>query len=81
MHFILNAFDQAYVCLIEFHLKCNQSKEKDYKHYYTIGIPAIDAFKQFVRMSYNQTNNKTQIMGFSINVFEKVVKHLPYQLN
>ena len=46
-----------------------------------IGIPAIDAFKQFVRVSYNQTNNKTHIVGFSINVFEKVVKHLPYQLN
>ncbi|PQQ15592.1 glutamate receptor 2.9-like [Prunus yedoensis var. nudiflora] len=45
-----------------------------------IGIPARGAFNQFVKVSYDQERNETQISGFSIDVFEAAVKHLPYQL-
>ncbi|KAH0988489.1 hypothetical protein GBA52_015666 [Prunus armeniaca] len=45
-----------------------------------IGIPARGAFNQFVKVSYDQERNETKISGFSIDVFEAAVKHLPYQL-
>ncbi|KAL4372475.1 hypothetical protein S245_022055 [Arachis hypogaea] len=45
-----------------------------------IGVPAGDPCPQFVNVSYNQRLNQTHITGFSIHVFEAVVKHLPYQL-
>ena len=45
-----------------------------------IGVPAGDPCPQFVNVSYDQTLNQTHITGFSINVFEAVVKRLPYHL-
>ncbi|XP_072054531.1 glutamate receptor 2.9-like isoform X1 [Arachis hypogaea] len=45
-----------------------------------IGVPAGDPCPQFVNVSYDQRLNQTHITGFSIHVFEAVVKHLPYQL-
>ncbi|KAJ8772836.1 hypothetical protein K2173_028013 [Erythroxylum novogranatense] len=43
-----------------------------------IGVPAKGAFDQFVRVTFDQGDNRTYVTGFSINVFEAVVKHLPY---
>jgi hypothetical protein len=45
-----------------------------------IGVPAMGAFNQFVRVSYEQDLNRTFITGFSIEVFQAAVKRLPYQL-
>ncbi|KAK7311069.1 hypothetical protein RJT34_08962 [Clitoria ternatea] len=45
-----------------------------------IGVPAIDPCPQFVSVSHDERLNKTQFKGFSINVFETVVKLLPYHL-
>ncbi|PON65079.1 Ionotropic glutamate receptor [Parasponia andersonii] len=46
-----------------------------------IGVPAGAAFKQFVRVSNLQYKNATLVSGFSVNVFEEVVKRLPYELH
>ncbi|TKY57819.1 Glutamate receptor 2.1 [Spatholobus suberectus] len=46
-----------------------------------IGVPAIDPCPQFVNISHDKRLiNETQFTGFSINVFESVVKRLPYHL-
>ncbi|KAG4953535.1 hypothetical protein JHK87_039129 [Glycine soja] len=45
-----------------------------------IGVPAIDPCPQFVNVSHDKRLNETQFTGFSINVFESVVKRLPYHL-
>ncbi|XP_020206106.1 glutamate receptor 2.7 [Cajanus cajan] len=45
-----------------------------------IGVPAIDPCPQFVNVSHDKRLNETQFTGFSINVFESVVKRLPYPL-
>lgn len=45
-----------------------------------IGVPARGAFNQFVRVSSVQGQNGTCVTGFSIHVFEAVVKRLPYNL-
>ncbi|KAF8410065.1 hypothetical protein HHK36_002587 [Tetracentron sinense] len=46
-----------------------------------IGVPARGAFNQFVRVSYDESRNRTYITGFSVHVFEAAVKLLPYQLS
>ncbi|XP_008444629.1 glutamate receptor 2.1-like [Cucumis melo] len=45
-----------------------------------IGIPANNTFREFVKVSYDHINGK-YISGFSISVFEAVVKNLPYSLS
>ncbi|KAB2082648.1 hypothetical protein ES319_A05G211900v1 [Gossypium barbadense] len=49
-----------------------------------IGVPAVvpigGAFNQFVKVSYDQGINGSYVTGFSVEVFEAVVKRLPYQL-
>ncbi|OMO74758.1 Ionotropic glutamate receptor [Corchorus olitorius] len=45
-----------------------------------IGVPARGAFNQFVKVSFDKGKNGSYVTGFSINVFEAVVKHLPYRL-
>ncbi|XVE70082.1 hypothetical protein DITRI_Ditri10aG0043300 [Diplodiscus trichospermus] len=45
-----------------------------------IGVPARGAFNQFVKVNYDQDKNGSYVTGFSIEVFEAVVKRLPYQL-
>ncbi|XP_022766476.1 glutamate receptor 2.7-like [Durio zibethinus] len=45
-----------------------------------IGVPARGAFNQFVRVNYDQDKNGSYVTGFSIEVFEAVVKRLPYHL-
>lgn len=52
----------------------NESKEM------SIGVPAKDAFEQFVRVDYDRRQNQTNVTGFSIRVFEEVVRKLPYDL-
>ncbi|KAI3465350.1 hypothetical protein Pfo_022013 [Paulownia fortunei] len=44
-----------------------------------IGIPGDGAFNQFVKVTNDP--DRTQISGFSIEVFEAAVKQLPYDLN
>ncbi|GAB2293769.1 hypothetical protein Dimus_027982 [Dionaea muscipula] len=45
-----------------------------------IGVPATGAFHQFVNVSHDETQNKTVVSGFSIEVFEAALKYLPYPL-
>ncbi|XVE70081.1 hypothetical protein DITRI_Ditri10aG0043200 [Diplodiscus trichospermus] len=45
-----------------------------------IGVPARGAFNQFVKVSHDQDKNSSYVTGFSIEVFEAVVKRIPYQL-
>ncbi|KAJ6419888.1 hypothetical protein OIU84_029915 [Salix udensis] len=45
-----------------------------------IAVPATSMFKQFVKVSHDENQNVTLITGFSINVFESVVKCLQYPL-
>ncbi|XP_057470075.1 glutamate receptor 2.7-like [Actinidia eriantha] len=52
------------------------SEEKPLK----IGVPARDAFNQFVRVSYDQERNGPFVSGFSVDVFQAVVGRLPYHL-
>lgn len=52
------------------------NKEKVLK----IGVPARGAFNQFVRVTSDETQTTTYVTGFSVDVFEAVVKKLPYHL-
>lgn len=45
-----------------------------------IGVPAKGAFPQFVKVMYDPHLNRTVISGFSIEIFEAAVQHLPYHL-
>nr|KJB58505.1 hypothetical protein B456_009G212500 [Gossypium raimondii] len=45
-----------------------------------IGVPARGAFNLFVKVSYDQGINGSYVTGFSVEVFEAVVKRLPYRL-
>lgn len=45
-----------------------------------IGVPANNTFHEFVKVSYDHING-IYISGFSITVFEAVVKNLPYPLS
>ncbi|PHU20802.1 hypothetical protein BC332_11953 [Capsicum chinense] len=45
-----------------------------------IGVPARGVFNQFVTIKFNQERNETLIGGFSVHVFEAVVRQLPYYL-
>ncbi|KAM3342061.1 glutamate receptor 2.9 isoform X1 [Capsicum galapagoense] len=45
-----------------------------------IGVPAGGVFNQFVTIKFNQERNETLISGFSVHVFEAVVRQLPYYL-
>ncbi|KAG6402494.1 hypothetical protein SASPL_134690 [Salvia splendens] len=45
-----------------------------------IGVPASGTFNQFVKVMYDTGRNSTRITGFSIEVFQAVVKKLPYDL-
>ncbi|WOH05988.1 hypothetical protein DCAR_0625411 [Daucus carota subsp. sativus] len=53
------------------------NKEKPMK----IGVPARGAFNQFVNVRYDQNQNETNVAGFSIEVFEAVVKQLSYNFS
>lgn len=53
--------------------------EENYKPL-KIGVPAMGAFNQFVKVKYDPDKNGSYVTGFSIQVFEAVVKRLPYQL-
>ncbi|XP_027090927.1 glutamate receptor 2.7-like [Coffea arabica] len=46
-----------------------------------IGVPAKGAFNQFVNVTFDQLSNETTITGFTIQVFDAVVKRLPYHLH
>ncbi|KAJ7966618.1 Glutamate receptor [Quillaja saponaria] len=52
------------------------SEEKKLK----IGVPAMGACSQLVSVSYDHSQNETQVTGFSINIFKAALKFLPYNL-
>ena len=45
-----------------------------------IGVPRKGGFNQLVKVSYDQGKNGSYVTGFSIHMFEAVVKHMPYRL-
>ncbi|XP_073262470.1 glutamate receptor 2.8-like [Populus alba] len=45
-----------------------------------IGVPVKDGFNEFVRVTRDPSSNTTTFTGYSIDVFEAVVKALPYAL-
>ncbi|KAG9445865.1 hypothetical protein H6P81_011993 [Aristolochia fimbriata] len=45
-----------------------------------IGVPATDAFTQFVKVRYDRSENESYVTGFSVRIFEAAVKRLPYVL-
>ncbi|CAA0811892.1 Unknown protein [Striga hermonthica] len=46
-----------------------------------VGVPAKGAFEQFVKVTTDNVTNQTRIGGFSIHVFEAVVRQLPYDFH
>ncbi|KAF3943733.1 hypothetical protein CMV_029734 [Castanea mollissima] len=45
-----------------------------------IGVPVGSIFKQYVKVEYDQSENKTSYTGFAINVFKATVERLPFHL-
>lgn len=46
-----------------------------------IGVPTKGGFTEFVEVKHNNATNKTEFTGYCIEVFEAVVKALPYSLD
>ncbi|KAG5225122.1 glutamate receptor [Salix suchowensis] len=45
-----------------------------------IGVPMKDGFSEFVKVTRDPSSNTTTVTGYSIDVFDSVVKALPYAL-
>ncbi|KAG6739158.1 hypothetical protein POTOM_056744 [Populus tomentosa] len=45
-----------------------------------IGVPVKDGFNEFVNVTRDPSSNTTTVVGYSIDVFDAVVKALPYAL-
>lgn len=45
-----------------------------------IGVPVKDGFSEFVKVTRDPSSNTTTVAGYSIDVFDSVVKALPYAL-
>nr|TKS00119.1 glutamate receptor 2.1-like [Populus alba] len=45
-----------------------------------IGVPLKDGFSEFVKVTRDPSSNTTTVTGYSIDVFDSVVKALPYAL-
>ncbi|KAL4650636.1 hypothetical protein ACB092_01G102100 [Castanea dentata] len=43
-----------------------------------IGVPVKKGFSEFVKVTHDANNNRTQVTGYSIDVFNAVVEILPY---
>ncbi|KAM3759072.1 hypothetical protein ACB098_01G093300 [Castanea mollissima] len=43
-----------------------------------IGVPVKKGFSEFVKVTHDANNNRTQVTGYSIDVFNAVVETLPY---
>ena len=45
-----------------------------------IGVPAKNGFNEFVNVKRNPINNQTEVTGFCIDVFDAVMKNMPYNV-
>nr|XP_034890042.1 glutamate receptor 2.8-like [Populus alba] len=45
-----------------------------------IGVPVKDGFSEFVKVTRDTSSNTTTVAGYSVDVFNAVVKSLPYAL-
>ena len=45
-----------------------------------IGVPVKDGFSEFVKVTWDANNNKTQVTGYCIDVFDAVMNSLPYSV-
>ncbi|XP_062092122.1 glutamate receptor 2.7-like isoform X2 [Humulus lupulus] len=45
-----------------------------------VGVPMRGGFKEFVDVSLNRSSNTTNVTGFCIEIFEAVMKRLPYNI-
>jgi ionotropic glutamate receptor len=45
-----------------------------------IGVPKKDGFTEFVKVTKDPSTNRTDVIGFSIDVFQATVEMLPYAL-
>ncbi|KAM0864338.1 hypothetical protein ACQ4PT_043951 [Festuca glaucescens] len=46
-----------------------------------VAVPVKNGFKEFVDISVNSTTGETQITGYCIDVFDEVMKNLPYPVS
>ncbi|KAK7855018.1 glutamate receptor 2.7 [Quercus suber] len=46
-----------------------------------IGVPVTTGFSEFVKVTHDANNNRTQVTGYSIDVFNAVMETLPYAVN
>ena len=46
-----------------------------------IGVPVKEGFSELVKMTHDPSTNKTQVTGFSIDVFNAVMGALPYYVS
>lgn len=46
-----------------------------------IGVPVKNGFSEFVKVTHDANNNRTQVTGYSIDVFNAVMETLPYAVN
>lgn len=45
-----------------------------------IGVPVKDGFNQFMKVQRNANDNQTKITGFCVDVFDSVMKIMPYNV-
>ena len=46
-----------------------------------IGVPVKNGFTEFVKVTYDPSCNRTQVTGYCIDVFNAVMKTLPYAVS
>ncbi|KAL4650639.1 hypothetical protein ACB092_01G102400 [Castanea dentata] len=46
-----------------------------------IGVPMKDGFTEFVKVTYDPSNNRAQVTGYCIEVFNAVMETLPYAVS
>ena len=46
-----------------------------------VGVPAKDGFFEFVQVEHDASTNTTNVKGYSIDIFEAVMKALPYNVD
>ncbi|KAL1533165.1 glutamate receptor 2.7-like isoform X1 [Salvia divinorum] len=45
-----------------------------------VGVPVKDGFNEFVNVAWNQETNAVEASGFCIDVFEEVIRSMPYDV-
>uniref|UniRef100_A0A2N9F0M2 Glutamate receptor n=1 Tax=Fagus sylvatica TaxID=28930 RepID=A0A2N9F0M2_FAGSY len=46
-----------------------------------IGVPVKDGFSEFVKVTHDPSTNTTQVTGYCIEIFETVMRKLPYAVS